>query len=145
MNETNQEMVDSMDTIIKKANEGCKDSQYMVVHSYGILDIGDSNEIMEENFKKLFNEEETKYAWLKHWYHHIFSNFKLENLLIHLAKKGDSLARQMLASAYFKGVYYFEQDFDKFKELCDLGWHEALEIKKKFFDCFDNCQIEKTN
>lgn len=138
MDEINQENIATMDYIVKKANDGCKESQYFVVRSYGILDISDDNEEMEEHFKKLFNEEETKYAWLKNWYHHIFSNFKLKNLLINLAKKGDSQARQMLASAYFKGVYNIEQDFDKFKELCDLGWPEALEIKKKFFDVF--CQ-----
>lgn len=139
MDEINQENIDTMDYIIQKANDGCKESQYFVVHSYGILDIRDGNEEMEEHFKKLFELGKNEYPWLKKWYHYIFSTFKLKNsLLIDLAEEGDSQARQMLAAAYFKGVYNFEQDFDKFKELCGLGWAEALEIKTKFFDTF--CQ-----
>lgn len=146
MDEINQVNIETMDYIIQKANKGCYDSQYMVVHSYGILDISDGNDDTEEHFKKLFELGKSEYPWLKKWYHHIFSFYNLKNsILIDLAEEGDSQARQMLSAAYFKGVYNFEQDFDKFKELCDLGWQEALEIQKKFFDVFDKSQTEKTN
>lgn len=123
-----------------KAENGDQETQKSIIEQYIIWD----NPYLDL-FESLADKD-----WFKDWYHYIFTSDLYDKefakgRLIDLAEEGDSQARQMLAAAYFKGVYNFEQDFDKFKELCDLGWPEALEIKKKFFDVFDKSQTEKTN